>query len=66
MTEAATVRVQRVMPAAPDVVFDEWLDPRVVAGVDVSAPRPSPRRHRRTATSAELCASISTIRAPAF
>ena len=31
MTEAATVRVQRVMPAAPEVVFDEWLDPRVVA-----------------------------------
>ena len=26
MIEAATVRVQRVMPAAPDVVFDEWLD----------------------------------------
>ena len=30
MTEAAIVRVQRVMPAAPEVVFDEWLDPRVV------------------------------------
>ena len=27
MTETATVRVQRVMPAAPDVVFDQWLDP---------------------------------------
>ena len=27
MTEAATVRVQRVMPAVPDVVFDQWLDP---------------------------------------
>jgi uncharacterized protein YndB with AHSA1/START domain len=27
MTEAATVRVQRVMPAAPDLVFDQWLDP---------------------------------------
>src|ERR1700755_1488625 len=27
MTDAATVRVQRVMPAAPDVVFDQWLDP---------------------------------------
>ena len=27
MTEAAVVRVQRVMPAAPEVVFDEWLDP---------------------------------------
>src|SRR6186997_2329309 len=27
MTESATVRVQRVMPATPDLVFDEWLDP---------------------------------------
>jgi uncharacterized protein YndB with AHSA1/START domain len=27
MTESATVRVQRVMPAAPESVFDEWLDP---------------------------------------
>ncbi|CDP82134.1 MULTISPECIES: SRPBCC family protein [Mycolicibacterium] len=27
MTDSATVRVRRVMPAAPDVVFDEWLDP---------------------------------------
>jgi uncharacterized protein YndB with AHSA1/START domain len=27
MTETATVRVQRVMPAAPDLVFDQWLDP---------------------------------------
>ncbi|MGV0735689.1 SRPBCC domain-containing protein [Mycobacterium syngnathidarum] len=27
MTDAATVRVRRLMPAAPDVVFDEWLDP---------------------------------------
>jgi uncharacterized protein YndB with AHSA1/START domain len=26
VTGAATVRVQRVMPAVPDVVFDEWLD----------------------------------------
>ncbi|CQD19506.1 activator of Hsp90 ATPase 1 family protein [Mycolicibacterium conceptionense] len=26
MTDSATVRVRRVMPAAPDVVFDEWLD----------------------------------------
>ncbi|MGV0812890.1 SRPBCC domain-containing protein [Mycolicibacterium boenickei] len=23
----ATVRVQRLMPATPDVVFDQWLDP---------------------------------------
>jgi uncharacterized protein YndB with AHSA1/START domain len=45
MTETATVRVQRVMPAAPEVVFDEWLDreslrewmcPRPVRVVDVS------------------------------
>ena len=45
MTEAATVRVQRVMPAAPDVVFDEWLDreslrewmcPRPVQVLDVT------------------------------
>ncbi|MBJ7385085.1 MAG: SRPBCC domain-containing protein [Mycolicibacterium sp.] len=27
MTETATVRVRRIMPAPPDVVFDEWLDP---------------------------------------
>lgn len=27
MTEVPTVRVRRLMPAAPDVVFDEWLDP---------------------------------------
>lgn len=27
MTESTTVRVQRVMPATPDLVFDEWLDP---------------------------------------
>jgi uncharacterized protein YndB with AHSA1/START domain len=45
MTEAATVRVRRVMPAAPDVVFNEWLDreslqewmcPRPVRVVDVT------------------------------
>ena len=45
MTEAATVRVQRVMPAAQDVVFDEWLDreslqewmcPRPVRVLDVT------------------------------
>lgn len=44
MTEAATVRVQRVMPATPDEVFDEWLDreslqqwmcPRPVQVIDV-------------------------------
>lgn len=27
MTGAPTVRVRRLMPAAPDVVFDQWLDP---------------------------------------
>lgn len=27
MSEAPTVHVQRVMPAAPGEVFDEWLDP---------------------------------------
>jgi uncharacterized protein YndB with AHSA1/START domain len=27
MTEVATVRLQRVMPAEPEVVFGEWLDP---------------------------------------
>jgi len=45
MTDMATVRVKRVMPAAPDVVFDEWLDreslrewmcPRPVQVLDVT------------------------------
>lgn len=45
MSDAVTVRVQRVMPAAPDVVFDHWLDreslqdwmcPRPVQVVDVT------------------------------
>ncbi len=45
MNDAVTVRVQRVMPAAPEVVFDEWLDreslrewmcPRPVRVVDVT------------------------------
>jgi uncharacterized protein YndB with AHSA1/START domain len=27
VTDAAVVRVQRVMPAPPEVVFDQWLDP---------------------------------------
>ena len=27
MNDAPVVRVQRVMPAAPEVVFDQWLDP---------------------------------------
>lgn len=33
------VRVQRVMPAPPEVVFDEWLDPEALA--DWMCPRPS-------------------------
>ncbi|MCW2512110.1 MAG: hypothetical protein JWR11_1152 [Mycobacterium sp.] len=39
MTDAATARVQRLMPAAPDVVFDEWLDPESLA--DWMCPRPA-------------------------
>jgi uncharacterized protein YndB with AHSA1/START domain len=27
MNDAPIARVQRVMPAAPEVVFDQWLDP---------------------------------------
>jgi uncharacterized protein YndB with AHSA1/START domain len=27
MTDAPVVRVQRVMPATPEEVFDQWLDP---------------------------------------
>lgn len=38
MTESRTVRVQRVMPAAPEVVFDEWLDPDAL--MDWMCPRP--------------------------
>ena len=65
MTGAATVRVQRVMPAAPDVVFDEWLDRESLQ--EWMCPRPvrvstSPSNR----TSAGLCGSMSTIRAPAF
>jgi uncharacterized protein YndB with AHSA1/START domain len=32
------VRVRRVMPAAPEVVFDQWLDPESLA--DWMCPRP--------------------------
>ena len=39
MTEPVTVRVQRVMPAVPDVVFGEWLD--VESLMDWMCPRPS-------------------------
>ena len=31
MNDAPIARVQRVMPAAPDVVFDQWLDPESLA-----------------------------------
>ncbi|WP_422743272.1 SRPBCC family protein [Mycobacterium sp. WMMD1722] len=39
MSETATVRVQRVMPAPPEVVFDEWLDPESLT--EWMCPRPS-------------------------
>ena len=39
MTEAPVARVQRVMPASPEVVFDEWLDPESLA--EWMCPRPS-------------------------
>ena len=39
MSDAATVRVQRVIPATPDVVFDEWLDPESLT--EWMCPRPS-------------------------
>ena len=38
MTEAPVVRVQRVMPAPPEVVFDQWLDPESLA--EWMCPRP--------------------------
>ena len=34
-----TVRVRRVMPAAPEAVFDEWLDPDAL--MDWMCPRPT-------------------------
>ncbi|KAA0111425.1 SRPBCC domain-containing protein [Mycolicibacterium sp. P1-5] len=30
MSETVTVLVQRVMPAPPEMVFDEWLDPEAL------------------------------------
>jgi uncharacterized protein YndB with AHSA1/START domain len=39
MNEAPVARVQRVMPATPDVVFDEWLDPESLQ--EWMCPRPS-------------------------
>ena len=38
MNDAPVVRVQRVMPAAPEVVFDQWLDPESLE--DWMCPRP--------------------------
>jgi uncharacterized protein YndB with AHSA1/START domain len=38
MNEAPIVRVQRVMPAAPKVVFDQWLDPESLT--EWMCPRP--------------------------
>jgi uncharacterized protein YndB with AHSA1/START domain len=38
MGDAPVARVQRVMPATPAVVFDEWLDPESLA--DWMCPRP--------------------------
>ena len=38
MNDAPVARVQRVMPAAPEVVFDQWLDPESLA--DWMCPRP--------------------------
>jgi uncharacterized protein YndB with AHSA1/START domain len=38
MNPAPIVRVQRVMPAAPEVVFDQWLDPESLA--EWMCPRP--------------------------
>lgn len=39
MTAVPVVRVRRVMPAAPEAVFDEWLNPEAL--VDWMCPRPS-------------------------
>ncbi|VEG51419.1 activator of Hsp90 ATPase 1 family protein [Mycolicibacterium aurum] len=39
MTAGPVVRVQRVMPATPEEVFDQWLDPDALA--DWMCPRPS-------------------------
>jgi uncharacterized protein YndB with AHSA1/START domain len=38
MNDAPVARVQRVMPAEPEVVFDQWLDPESLA--DWMCPRP--------------------------
>jgi uncharacterized protein YndB with AHSA1/START domain len=38
MNDGPVARVQRVMPAAPEVVFDQWLDPESLA--EWMCPRP--------------------------
>ncbi|MEE6163239.1 MULTISPECIES: SRPBCC family protein [unclassified Mycolicibacterium] len=38
-TETVVVRVQRVMPATPEEVFDEWLDPEALR--EWMCPRPA-------------------------
>jgi uncharacterized protein YndB with AHSA1/START domain len=38
MNDAYVVRVRHLMPAAPDVVFDQWLDPEAL--MDWMCPRP--------------------------
>jgi len=39
MTETRTVHVQRIMPATPEEVFDEWLDPESLR--EWMCPRPT-------------------------
>jgi uncharacterized protein YndB with AHSA1/START domain len=39
MNDAPIARVQRVMPAAPEIVFDQWLDPESLA--EWMCPRPA-------------------------
>lgn len=39
MSDGLVARVQRVMPAAPEVVFDQWLDPESLR--EWMCPRPS-------------------------
>jgi uncharacterized protein YndB with AHSA1/START domain len=39
VTEVPVARVRRVMPATPEVVFDEWLDPESLA--EWMCPRPA-------------------------
>ena len=39
MNDGPVARVQRVMPAAPHVVFDQWLDPESLA--EWMCPRPT-------------------------